>query len=143
MGADGKKKKTGQSWWVFRTLSRFPVFVQTRYCFGGSGWTGDLAKKYRDHSPITDARVPITQSDKLYHALKDNNVHVKFIAYPTSGHFPGDPVRQKDLFGRWNAWLEEHLRQVKAARGDAGCEPAAQGGTVDGNHLDPLTGCTD
>ncbi len=100
--------------------------VQTRYCFGGSGWTGDLAKKYRDQSPITyardiktptlilsdtgDARVPITQSYKLYHALKDNNVHVKFIAFPTSGHFPGDPMRQKDLFRRWNAWLEEYLR---------------------------------
>ena len=39
--------------------------------------------------------MPITQSYRLYHALKDNGVPVKFMAYPTAGHFPGDPVRQK------------------------------------------------
>ena len=56
-----------------------------------------------------DARVPITQSYQLYHALKDNDVPVKFVAYPVAGHFPGDPVRQKDLFGRWVAWLDEKM----------------------------------
>jgi dipeptidyl aminopeptidase/acylaminoacyl peptidase len=100
--------------------------VQFRYQLGGSPWTADLEKQYRDHSPITfardiktptlilattgDARVPITQSYRLYHTLKDNDVPVKFIAYPVSGHFPGDPVRQKDVFRRWVAWLDEHLR---------------------------------
>ena len=43
-------------------------------------------------------------------ALRDNGVEVKFIAYPVSGHFPGDPVRSKDLFKRWLAWLDEHMR---------------------------------
>ena len=102
--------------------------VQARYNFGGSPWTGDLAKIYREQGPITyarnirtptlimsttgDARVPITQSYQLYHALKDNGVPVKFVAFPVSGHFPGDPVRQKDLYRRWVGWLDEHLREA-------------------------------
>ncbi len=100
--------------------------VQARYNFGGSPWTGDFAKTYRDQSPMAyarnirtptlimsttgDARVPVTQSYQLYHALKDNGVPVKFVAYPVPGHFPGDPVRQKDLNRRWVGWLDEHLR---------------------------------
>jgi dipeptidyl aminopeptidase/acylaminoacyl peptidase len=50
--------------------------------------------------------VPVTQSYRLYHALKDNGVEVRFVAYPVAGHFPGDPVRSKDLFKRWLAWLD-------------------------------------
>jgi dipeptidyl aminopeptidase/acylaminoacyl peptidase len=100
--------------------------VQTRYCFGGSPWNGDFDKLFREQSPITyaknirtptlilattgDARVPITQSYRLYHLLKDHKVKVSFVAYPVPGHFPADPVRQKDLFRRWVAWLDQYLR---------------------------------
>ena len=93
--------------------------------FGGSPWTGDFEKAYREQSPITaapqiktptlilsdtgDVRVPITQSFKLYHALRDNNVPVQFIAYPVAGHSPGDPVRQQDVNRRWIDWLEKYL----------------------------------
>ncbi len=99
--------------------------VQGRYLFGGSPWKGDFERLFREQSPITyarkiktptlilsttgDARVPITQSYQLYHALKANGVPVKFVAYPVAGHFPGDPVRQKDLFRRWVAWLDEQM----------------------------------
>jgi hypothetical protein len=31
------------------------------------------------------------------------------VAYPVAGHFPGDPVRQKDVFRRWVGWLDEQL----------------------------------
>jgi dipeptidyl aminopeptidase/acylaminoacyl peptidase len=51
----------------------------------------------------------VTQSHRLYHALRDNGVPVKFIAYPVSGHFPADPVRQRDVMRRWVAWLDERL----------------------------------
>ncbi len=97
-----------------------------RYTLGGSPWAGDFERQYREQSPITfvremktptlilsdtgDARVPITQSYQLYHALKDNGVAVKFVAYPTGGHFPGDPVRQRDVLRRWVGWLDEQLR---------------------------------
>jgi dipeptidyl aminopeptidase/acylaminoacyl peptidase len=80
-------------------------------------YTGDAEKLDREQSPITyaqairtptlilsdtgDVRVPITQSYHMYHALKDNGVPVKFVAYPVGGHFPGDPVRQMDILRRW------------------------------------------
>ena len=96
-----------------------------RYAFKGSPWMGYM-KDYIAQSPIAsasqmntptlilsdtgDARVPITQSYQLYHALKDNGVTVKFIAYPVPGHFPTDPVRSRDVDRRWMAWLDEYLK---------------------------------
>jgi dipeptidyl aminopeptidase/acylaminoacyl peptidase len=101
--------------------------VQARYFLGGSPWVGDRAKAYAEQSPITfaskirtptlilsdtgDDRVPIMQSYKLYHALRDNGVPTKFIAYPTGGHWPGDPVRSRDIYRRWIEWLDQYLAQ--------------------------------
>jgi len=56
-------------------------------------------------------RVPVTQSYKLYHALRDNGVTAKFIAYPIPGHSPEDPVRQLDVNRRWIEWLEQCLTE--------------------------------
>ncbi len=100
--------------------------VSERHIFGGSPWTGDYMKAYRAQSPISywssmktptlilsdtgDARVTVTQSYELYHALKDNGVPVKFIAYPVPGHFPGDPVRAMDVTKRWIEWLDQYLK---------------------------------
>lgn len=101
--------------------------VLERYGFQGSPWTSQQRmKSYREQSPLTyahqvrtptlllhdvgDARVTITQAYAFYHALKDNGVPVRFFAYPTPGHFPGDPVRQIDVFRRWKGWLVEHLK---------------------------------
>jgi dipeptidyl aminopeptidase/acylaminoacyl peptidase len=79
----------------------------------GSPFTGDNMKKYVEQSPITyaskiktptlimsdtgDVRVPITQSYQMYYALKDNNVPVKFIAFPVSGHSPEDPIHGTEI----------------------------------------------
>ena len=100
--------------------------VGGRYQFKGSPYVGDNLKDYRAQSPITywdkiktptlllhdtgDARVTITQSYSLFHALKDNGVEVKFFAYPVAGHFPGDPVRVMDVYRRWTDWLDQHLK---------------------------------
>ena len=100
--------------------------VQARWSFGGSPWTEGREKAYLDQSPITsaskiktptlilsntgDIRVPVTQSYRLYHALKDNGVPTRFIAYPVSGHFPGDPVRARAVFRDWVAWLDASLQ---------------------------------
>jgi dipeptidyl aminopeptidase/acylaminoacyl peptidase len=54
--------------------------------------------------------VPITQSYQLYHALKDNGVTVRFVAYPVAGHFPYDPVRYQDVYRRWLGWLDQYLK---------------------------------
>jgi dipeptidyl aminopeptidase/acylaminoacyl peptidase len=100
--------------------------VSGRYGFKGSPYLGDNLKDYRAQSPITyaaqmktptlimhdtgDARVTITQGYSLYHALKDNGVPVKFIAYPVAGHFPGDPVRAMDVDRRWVEWMDQYLK---------------------------------
>jgi dipeptidyl aminopeptidase/acylaminoacyl peptidase len=100
--------------------------VVKRYRFKGSPWVGDNMKEYVAQSPIAsasriktptlilcdtgDSRVPITQSYQLYHALKDNGVTVKFVAYPVSGHFPGGPVRARDVYSRWLGWLDQYLK---------------------------------
>jgi dipeptidyl aminopeptidase/acylaminoacyl peptidase len=100
--------------------------VSGRYSFKGSPYVGDNMKDYIAQSPITyaqnmktptlimhdtgDARVTITQSYELYHALKDNGVPVKFIAIPVGGHSPGDPVRMMDVFRRWVDWMDQYLK---------------------------------
>jgi dipeptidyl aminopeptidase/acylaminoacyl peptidase len=102
--------------------------VTVRYGFPGfaSPWTSGAMKEYVEQSPLTyardvkaptlilsdtgDARVPITQSFEMYHALKDNGVTTQFWAYPVDGHFPGDPVRAEDVYRRWIAWFREYLR---------------------------------
>jgi dipeptidyl aminopeptidase/acylaminoacyl peptidase len=100
--------------------------VTQRYSFGGPPWSQKLAQAYRDQSPISyawqittptlilsdtgDARVPISQSYLMYHALKDHGVTVQFVAYPVPGHFPGDPVRSIDVFRRWIEWVDKYLQ---------------------------------
>ena len=104
--------------------------------YGPSPFVGDNLKSYALQSPITyawrakaptlimsdvgDWRVTTTQAYKLYHALSDNHVTVKFIAYPVAGHFPSDPVRTVDIWRRWVGWLDLYLN---------GSTPAAATGT--------------
>jgi len=97
-----------------------------RYVFKGSPWVGGNMTDYVAQSPITyvsqiktptlilhdtaDPIVPITQSYQLYHALKDNGVPVKFVAYPVAGHHPDDPVSRQDVYRRWLDWLDQYLK---------------------------------
>jgi dipeptidyl aminopeptidase/acylaminoacyl peptidase len=99
--------------------------IQRAAAYGPSPFVGDNLKAYAAQSPITyawrikaptlimsdvgDWRVTTTQAYKLYHALRDNNVPVKFIAYPVPGHSPADPIRARDVFRRWTAWLALYL----------------------------------
>jgi len=99
--------------------------VQRASGYGPSPFVGDNMKSYAVQSPISyawrvkaptlimsdvgDWRVTTTQAYKLYHALRDNNVPVKFIAYPVPGHSPADPIRSRDVWRRWTAWLKTYL----------------------------------
>lgn len=98
---------------------------------GGSPWLNDNAENYRLQSPITyahrirtptlilsttgDERVPVSHSYKLFHALRDNGAEVEFVAYPVGGHFPSDPVHQRDVHRRWIDWIDMHFDEVHAA----------------------------
>lgn len=93
--------------------------------YGPSPFVGDGMKLYAEESPIMHAykartptlimsdvgdwRVTTTQAYKLFHALRDNNVPVKFIAFPVPGHSPADPIRSRDVWRRWTAWLHPYL----------------------------------
>ena len=102
--------------------------VRRAAAFGGSPWTDPKRMQaYIEQSPITyaskmrtptlvmsntqDFRVTPTQSFKLYHALKDNGVPTKFIAYPIYGHNAPDPVRQRDVQRRWIEWIENYFHE--------------------------------
>jgi len=100
--------------------------VARRVAMGGSPYTGDNLKRYLEQSPISyaqkittptlilsdtgDYRVPITQSYQMFHALKDNGVPVKFIAYPVGGHSPDDPIHAGDIDRRYVEWFEGYLK---------------------------------
>lgn len=92
---------------------------------GGSPWLNGNAENYRRQSAITyadrirtptlilattgDERVPVIQSYKLYNALRDNGVEVRFVAYPVFGHFPYDPIHIRDVYSRWTDWIRTHF----------------------------------
>jgi dipeptidyl aminopeptidase/acylaminoacyl peptidase len=106
--------------------------VRRGAAFGGSPWTDPKRMQaYIEQSPITyaskirtptlvmtntqDFRVTPTQSFKLYHALRDNGVPTKFIAYPIYGHNAADPVRQRDVQRRWIEWIEQYFREAPSS----------------------------
>ena len=96
---------------------------------GGSPWLNNNAENYWRQSPIAyahkikaptlilsnfgDDRVPVSQSYKLYHALKDNDVDVQFIVYAIPGHAPKDPVHIHDVQCRWTNWVKEKFDAIK------------------------------
>jgi dipeptidyl aminopeptidase/acylaminoacyl peptidase len=102
------------------------VNVTEGFMFGGSPWIKQNARVYEEQSPITyasavttptlilhdtgDTVVPITSSYAMYHALKDNGVTVKFIAIPTAGHEPADPVHDSDKDRVWLEWFDKYLK---------------------------------
>jgi len=114
-------------WFDWYTLADYNVW--SGFGLGGSPYLNDNAQAYWDQSPIKyahnirtptliisnvgDARVTVTQSYKLYHALKDNKVEVQFIAYPIPGHSPSDPIHQRDRDKRWIEWIEDHFDKVR------------------------------
>lgn len=100
--------------------------VRRGQAFGGSPYTDEKRfEEYDVQSPIRyatkikaptlilsnvgDYRVPITQSYRLYHVLKDRGVTTQFFAYPLSGHSPNDPVHTRDMYRRWVAWMKQYL----------------------------------
>lgn len=102
--------------------------VQMRYSMKGklTPFSAGGDALYRAQSPITyamraktptlilsdtgDFRVPYTQAFRLFRALKEAGVETSFVAIPVGGHFPGDPVRTREVFRRWVDWLAPRLK---------------------------------
>ena len=105
-------------------LGDFNVGIATS--FRGSPHVGANLADYRAQSPITyalqvtcpvlivhdigDARVPVTQSFRMYRTLKDNGKQVRFIGIPVDGHNPGDIVRRIDREKLWVDWAVDGLK---------------------------------
>jgi dipeptidyl aminopeptidase/acylaminoacyl peptidase len=100
----------------------------------GSAWiNAEQMERERAQSPITyagkikaptlilantgDYRVPITQSYKLFHALRAAGVTARFVAYPINAHNASDPVRQRDVQERWIAWIERYFNEPPSPGG--------------------------
>jgi dipeptidyl aminopeptidase/acylaminoacyl peptidase len=100
--------------------------VRRGYALGGSIYTDPARMQAAiEQSPLTyatkvkaptllmsntgDYRVPITQSYRYYHTLRDNGVEVQFIGYPLPGHSPSDPAHQKDVDRRWVDWIKKYF----------------------------------
>ena len=60
-------------------------------------------------SNTRDLRVPITESYKLFRALRDVGVEAEFVAYHLDGHSPTDPYHERDRERRWLAWFQRQL----------------------------------
>jgi dipeptidyl aminopeptidase/acylaminoacyl peptidase len=61
-------------------------------------------------SDTGDMRVPVTQSYKLFHALRERGQEVRMFLYPVPGHFPADPYRIRDIDQRWMEWFADRLK---------------------------------
>jgi len=99
--------------------------VMRRHAITGSPWTEGRELPFRMESPLTnaakirtptlllsntgDSRVAVTQTYKLFRALQDNGVETRFVAYPTAGHLPVGPIRQRDVYRRWMEWIAGHF----------------------------------
>ncbi len=94
--------------------------------FHATPWTADARAEYAAASAVNfaknvttpilllsdtgDNRDPIATTYEFYHALRDNGKDVRFVAWPLAGHFPGDPVRTRDVYEHWVDFIAEHLR---------------------------------
>jgi dipeptidyl aminopeptidase/acylaminoacyl peptidase len=61
-------------------------------------------------SDVGDNRDPFATSSMYWRALRDNHKDATLVAYPIDGHFPSDPVRAADIFGRTLAFIAAHFR---------------------------------
>jgi dipeptidyl aminopeptidase/acylaminoacyl peptidase len=123
-------------WYSFHGQSDVPGLME--YGLGGQPWV--TAETYRKLSPMTyvdrvktpllithgerDLRVPITQAEQYYRALKKRGVETVFLRYPREGHGIQEPNHQIDLFHRQLEWFDSHLgikrekpAETKAASG--------------------------
>lgn len=93
----------------------------TGWDLGGPPW--ERLPLYQERSPVThvtrvrtpllllhgdaDRRVPVTQSEEFYTALKVLDVPVTFVRYPGEGHLIGRPSHVRDTCERTLAWFRE------------------------------------
>ena len=78
-----------------------------------------LASPFRTTTPTLilhgeeDRRVPISQSEEIYHYLKKIDAKVKFVRYPREPHGLGEPNHQLDRYTRMLKWFQYYIPVTK------------------------------
>jgi dipeptidyl aminopeptidase/acylaminoacyl peptidase len=57
-----------------------------------------------------DLRVPISQAQEMYTALKWKGVPAQFVTYPREGHGVAERAHQEDFMQRAISWFEQYLK---------------------------------
>ena len=107
----------------FNGTADIPSFLP--YYFGGEFW--DRTDVYMKHSAMfnvknvktptlvihgeKDLRVPISQGQELYAALKRLNVKTQMVSYPRTPHGPQEPKFIQDIGERTITWFNENCRK--------------------------------
>jgi dipeptidyl aminopeptidase/acylaminoacyl peptidase len=92
----------------------------------GLPWDSAAARAYAAHSPVTfaarvktplliqhgenDRRVPVSQAQRFYRALKAHNATVEFDIYPRGGHVLYEPGLQREQMQRNLDWFTRWLQ---------------------------------
>jgi dipeptidyl aminopeptidase/acylaminoacyl peptidase len=100
--------------------------------FRGEFW--DNLDAYRAHSPMfhvkgvrtptliqhgeRDERVPLSQGQELYNALKRQGCPTQMVVYPRTPHGVEEPRLLVDCMERNLAWFDRHLGDAPATAGD-------------------------
>jgi len=108
--------------WSFTGTADIPGFLPDYFL--GEPW--DVFENYRKHSPITfvknvttptlvlhgeqDLRVPLSQGQEYFNALKKLGVTTKMVVYPRMPHGPVEPKFMLDIMNRHLDWVEKYAR---------------------------------
>lgn len=108
--------------WSFTGTADIPGFLPDY--FGGEPW--DNLETYKKHSAMfqikgvstptlvvhgeNDIRVPITQGQEFYRALKRQGVTTKMVTYPRQGHGVTEPKLLLDVMNRHLDWMDKYVR---------------------------------
>jgi dipeptidyl aminopeptidase/acylaminoacyl peptidase len=107
----------------FYGTTDIPRFMEAY--FGGTPWSdpdvytrlSSLPRADRVTTPTliqhgqSDKRVPLSQSEELYRALKRHGVPTEMVVYPRQAHGVAEPKLQADLMRRNVEWFERHLKR--------------------------------
>ncbi len=110
---------------AFNGTADIPSFLPDY--FGGEFW--DKPEVYQEHSPIAhvkgvttptllmhgelDERVPLSQGEELYNALKRQGCVVKMVIYPRTHHGIEEPRLMLDSMSRNLEWFDRYVRDGK------------------------------
>lgn len=108
--------------WSFTGTADIPGFLPDY--FQGEPW--QVFENYRDHSPITfadrvktptlilhgeaDVRVPLSQGQEFYRALKTAGAVTRMVVYPRTPHGPREPKFVLDIANRHLDWVEKYVK---------------------------------